>query len=194
MPFRLKYFDRAFCFGVLQHTPDPREAFMSIVRHVKPGGKVAADVYAKSLRKWLLNTKYWVRPLIDRSDPRALYEAVKRYVDVMWPISRFLWTIPVVGPRLASRLLVPDYSGLLGEAGEATLKEWAYLDAFDMLSPTYDKPQTLKAFRRWFEQAGLTAIDVRASYQSRSTTVGRAVCNASAPSPRSPRQEVEVSS
>jgi SAM-dependent methyltransferase len=177
MPFRLNYFDKAFCFGVLQHTPDPREAFMAIVRHLKPGGKIAADVYAKSLRMWLLNTKYWVRPFIDRSDPRALYATVKKYVDLAWPIVRLLGRIPLVGPRLASRLLVPDYSNFLPNADDATLKEWAYLDTFDMLSPTYDKPQTVKAFRRWFEQAGLSDIDVRASYQSDRTAVGRAVRN-----------------
>jgi SAM-dependent methyltransferase len=175
MPFRLDYFDKAFCFGVLQHTPDPREAFMSIVRHVKPGGKIAADVYTKSLRMWLLNTKYWVRPFIDRSDPQALYDTVKKYVDVMWPLVRLVRKVPGLGVRLPSRLLILDYSRLVPKADDATLKEWAQLDTFDMLSPIYDKPQTPKAFRRWFEKAGLTEINVRASHQSKSTTVGTAV-------------------
>jgi len=175
MPFRRNYFTKAFCLGVLQHTPDPREAFMSIVRHVKPGGSIAADVYTKSLRMWLLNTKYWVRPLIDRSDPRALYDKVKRYVDLMWPLVRLVRNIPGLGVRLPSRLLILDYSRLIPKADDTTLKEWALLDTFDMLSPTYDKPQTPKAFRRWFEEAGLTEIDVRASRQSKSTTVGTAV-------------------
>jgi len=175
LPFRLNYFDKAFCFGVLQHTPDPREAFMSIVRHVKPGGKIAADVYTKSLRMWLLNTKYWVRPFIDRSDPPALYEMVKKYVDLMWPLVRLVRKVPGLGVRLPARLLILDYSRLVPKADDATLKEWAQLDTFDMLSPTYDKPQTPKAFRRWFEEAGLSEVDVGASHQSKSTTVGTAV-------------------
>ena len=50
MPFRLNYLDKAFCFGVLQHTPNPREAFISIVQQLRPGGRIAADVYAKNLR------------------------------------------------------------------------------------------------------------------------------------------------
>jgi SAM-dependent methyltransferase len=37
MPFRENSFDKAFCFGVLQHTPDPNQAFLSIVKHIKPG-------------------------------------------------------------------------------------------------------------------------------------------------------------
>ncbi len=48
MPFPDKLFDKAFCFGVLQHTPDPKGAFLSIPPHVKEGGKVVADVYLKS--------------------------------------------------------------------------------------------------------------------------------------------------
>src|SRR5712692_2868916 len=90
MPFPRESFDKAFCFGVLQHTPDPREAFCSIVRHLKPGGRIAADIYAKTARRWLLNTKYWLRPFIDRGNPQALYDNVKRYVDFMWPIARLL--------------------------------------------------------------------------------------------------------
>ncbi len=193
MPFRLNYFDRAFCFGVLQHTPDPREAFMSMVRHVKSGGKIAADVYAKSLRTWLLSTKYWVRPFVDRSDPQTLYETLKKYVNVMWPLARLLRKVPGVGLRLTSRLLIPDYSRLLPDADDATLKEWAYLDTFDMLSPIYDKPQTLKAFRRWFEEAGLREIDVRLSHQSRSMTVGRAMREPPTAPVRTPLQGVSAS-
>ncbi len=174
MPFRLNSFEKAFCFGVLQHTPDPREAFMSIVRHVKPGGSIVADVYVKNLRTWLLNTKYWVRPLVKPSDPRALYGALKRYVNLMWPLARLLRKVPRIGLPLTPRLLIQDYSSLLPDADDATLKELAYLDTFDMLSPIYDKPQTLKAFRRWFEEAGLREIDVRPSHQSRSTIAGRA--------------------
>jgi SAM-dependent methyltransferase len=193
MPFRFNYFDKAFCFGVLQHTPDPREAFMSIVRHVKPGGKIAADVYTKSLRMWLLNTKYWVRPLIDRSDPRALYDKVKKYVDLMWPLVRLVRKVPGLGVRLPSRLLILDYSRLAPKADDATLKEWALLDTFDMLSPTYDKPQTPKAFRRWFEEAGLREINVRASRQSESTTVGTAVREQPTAAVGTPLEEVRAS-
>ena len=67
-----------------------------------------------------------------------------------------------VGPQLNWRLLVPDYSreGLRG----ADLKRWALLDAFDMLSPAYDKPATETAFRQWFLQAGLVDVDVRKGY------------------------------
>jgi SAM-dependent methyltransferase len=49
MPFAEGWFDKAYCFGVLQHTPDPREAFHAIVRHLKPGGRIASDIYVKDI-------------------------------------------------------------------------------------------------------------------------------------------------
>lgn len=164
MPFRLDFFDRAFCFGVLQHTPDPRQAFVSLLQHVKPGGRIAADIYVKDVRNWLLNTKYWVRPFVDRSNPEALYGTLKRYVDFMWPLARVLRKVPRFGTMLNWKLLIADYSTVLSHADDATLREWAYLDTFDMLSPLFDKPETLQGFRRWFREAGLEQIDVHYGY------------------------------
>jgi len=53
--------------------------------------------------------------------------------------------------------LVADYSPL-GLKGQI-LKEWSYLDTFDMLAPRYDRPATRRTFQRWGEQAKLADID-----------------------------------
>jgi len=161
LPFKRDFFDRAFCFGVLQHTPDPRRSFFAILEHLKPGGRVASDIYVKNMGRWLLQPKYWVRPFTRRIAPGKLYHAVKKYVDAMWPIAKIVRKIPVVGPTINWKLLIADYSKLLPGADDATLKEWAYLDTFDMLSPMYDMPATLKTFRQWHEEAGLIDVDVR---------------------------------
>lgn len=81
---------------------------------------------------------------------------------MLWPLSRVISKIPRIGPTLNWRLLVPDYS-ILGLQGRM-LKEWAYLDAFDMLSPHYDSPQTITTVLQWFQQAGMTDIIVKYSY------------------------------
>jgi hypothetical protein len=54
--------------------------------------------------------------------------------------------------------LVADYSWL-GLKGDK-LKEWAYLDTFDMLAPKYDFPQTLESVQAWADKAHLTRVDV----------------------------------
>lgn len=43
MPFKKPLFDKLFCFGVLQHTPDVRKAFMSLPPFLKPGGELVNE-------------------------------------------------------------------------------------------------------------------------------------------------------
>jgi SAM-dependent methyltransferase len=175
MPFKRGFFDKAFCFGVLQHTPDPGKSFLAILEYLKPHGEVVSDIYLKSIARWLLHPKYWVRPFTREMAPQQLYNAVKKYVDLMWPLAKIVRKVPVIGPTLNWRLLIADYSRSLPDADDATLKEWAYLDTFDMLSPMYDKPVTLKTFRKWHEEAGLVDVDVHYGFngpEGRGTKAG----------------------
>jgi len=164
MPFQKLFFDKAFCFGVLQHTPDPEAAFINIPKYLKSGGKIASDVYLKNFKRWILGTKYWVRPFTKGKDSKKLYDRIKKYVDFMWPLAKQIRKIPKIGATINWRLILPDYSRELPNADEKTLKEWTYLDAMDMLSPMYDAPQTLKTFKKWHVKAGLIDIDVHYGY------------------------------
>lgn len=162
MPFPRDFADRLFCFGVLQHTPDPRLALEALTSHVKPGGQLVADIYAKSVSKYLLGTKYWVRPLARRLPPERLYRITSRYVDLMWPLARRIRRVPRVGRALNWRLLIGDYSGLIED--DAVLHDWARLDTFDMLAPRYDKPARPRRIVRWCGQMDLEAVTVRPGY------------------------------
>jgi 2-polyprenyl-3-methyl-5-hydroxy-6-metoxy-1,4-benzoquinol methylase/uncharacterized protein YbaR (Trm112 family) len=162
MPFRPGSFDKLFCFGMLQHTPDVRGAFMALPPMLKPGGHLVVDVYKKTLAATLLATKYYARVLTRRMEPERLYALTRRWIDLVWPLSRLISRIPRAGRLINWRLLVADYSAL--GLSDAVLKEWAVLDTFDMLSPRYDSPQTLATLRRWFVEAGLTDIDVHYGY------------------------------
>ncbi|HVL68419.1 MAG TPA: class I SAM-dependent methyltransferase [Vicinamibacterales bacterium] len=178
MPFRRGSFDRVFCFGMLQHTPDPRRAFLALPPMLKPGGEVVADIYKATFFRALLHTKYYVRPLTRRLPPERLYAWVRRYVDLMWPVCAVVRKVPRIGYAINWRLLVADYS-FLGLEGQM-LKEWAYLDTFDMLAPRYDRPATIAQFRGWFAEAGLDPIDAEYTPHGitgrgrRSATAGRA--------------------
>lgn len=155
-------FDKVFCFGVLQHTPDPRKALESLLRMPKPGGRLVADIYKRTFFSTVFHTKYLVRVVTRRMDPTRLYRVVQRWVDLMWPLASLIRRIPRIGVSLNWRLLVADYSRL--GLPPRLLKEWAYLDTFDMLAPRYDLPTTLKTFRRWFDEAGVAEADVRYGY------------------------------
>ena len=164
MPFEKNYFDKVFCFGVLQHTPDPKLAFMLLIEMLKKGGKIACDIYIKNITHWVFGTKYYVRPFIKNIEPQKLYSLVERYVNFIWPLARLISKIPKIGYAINWRLLVADYSTILPGATSDQLKEWAILDTFDMLSPRYDLPVTVATFRSWHKEANLKEIDVHKGY------------------------------
>ncbi|MAO55495.1 MAG: SAM-dependent methyltransferase [Rhodospirillaceae bacterium] len=160
MPFPTSAFDRVLCYGVLQHTPNPEAAFKALVPMVKAGGHIATDIYLKSLSYYWLNTRYWVRPLTRGMNSERLYRWCKGYVTFMWPLVRLLRRLPY-GQAIIWRLLVADPIDDMPRADDATLREWAILDTFDMLSPSFDLPQTPAVFERWHRECDLDHIDVR---------------------------------
>ncbi len=162
LPVKERFFDKVFCFGVLQHTPDPGKAFEALARCLKPGGKIAIDVYRieEGVKRFLV-TKHWIRPLTRRISPNALYELCRGYIEFMWPLARHIRA--AFGTGLNWRLLIADYKGKYN-LPDATLKEWAVLDTFDMLSPKYDQPQTLETVQKWFKEANLTDCEIHYGY------------------------------
>jgi len=168
--------DRIYCFGVLQHTPDPRAALHSLTRKLKPGGHLATDIYARvpltGLGPYnLLKTKYLLRRWTPIMDKERLHHTIERYVNLMWAPCTALqrWRR---GKLLSQLLLIDDYRTRMTGMDPGLLREFAVLDIFDMLSPTYDLPATLEDFRSWHEEVGLREIDVHFGYNG---LEGRAV-------------------
>lgn len=168
MPFRKEWFDKVFCLGVLQHTPDVEKSFRVLPEYLKPGGQFATDVYDK--RKGLLGfleifyrTYFWVRPITRRMPTQLLYKMVSGYIKFMWPLAGLINKIPYIGRKLNRMLLVVDYRGRY-DLSEEMLQEWSILDTFDMLSPAYDQRQTIDTFRDWFESSPFKEVDVRYGY------------------------------
>jgi SAM-dependent methyltransferase len=160
MPFRKGYFDKVFCYGVLQHTPDVKGAFMNLPQYLKPGGKLAVDVYLKSRWPSRWTSKYLWRPITKRTPHELLFRIVEWYVPRWLPIDNRLQRIPALGQCVAGMIPCWNYTGMLPLTQEQ-VREWAILDTFDALSPTYDFPQTISEVRSWFEKAELSDIDVR---------------------------------
>src|SRR5437868_2707172 len=47
LPFASGSFDLIYSLGVIDHTPDPRAAFLALARLLKPGGRIALWVYPR---------------------------------------------------------------------------------------------------------------------------------------------------
>jgi SAM-dependent methyltransferase len=158
LPFEPERFDLVYCLGVLQHTPDVRRAFLALPDQVRPGGRLAVDVYPKLLRN-VLWSKYWVRPFTKKMPEDRLLRLVRSMVRYLLPVSVFVGRIPAVGRKLRYLIPVMNYEGDYPLSREQ-LVEWAVLDTFDMLSPQYDHPQSAKDLRSWFRSAGMENIEV----------------------------------
>jgi ubiquinone/menaquinone biosynthesis C-methylase UbiE len=143
LPFQLDYFDIVICLGVIQHTPNVEKSFDELVRLIKPGGRLVIDVYAKNW-KTIFNTRFWFRPITKRLKAPLLLNIIKWYVPIWFPISSLFLRVPYFGKFLAQLLPISNYTLQYPFMAKQDLLAWAILDTFDMLSPKYDNPQSIK--------------------------------------------------
>lgn len=163
MPFRKNFFNKIFCLGVLQHTPDPEKSFLTLPNYLKDGGKLAVDIYLKSFFRSLFYTKYWVRPFVKNMNSEKLYNLCRKWVDFVWPRTALIAKLPKGRYINKCLFIIADYRGLLPFSDDL-LKEWAILDTFDMWSPAYDYPQTMKTVKKWFNDSKLKNVEINYGY------------------------------
>ncbi|MBV9894099.1 MAG: methyltransferase domain-containing protein [Chloroflexi bacterium] len=145
-PFGDNMFDLVMSLGVLHHTPDPRRAFASLPRVLKPGGKLTVTVYDAGNKVYVANSRFW-RRYTTRLPSRLLhvlsYAAAPLY---------YLWTLPIVG-------------GLLRSVAFLSLERdwrWRVLDTFDWYSPQYMSWHTHPEVFSWFKENHFEQIDLLA--------------------------------
>jgi SAM-dependent methyltransferase len=175
-PFRPATFDRAFCFGVIQHTPDPAKGMLALSTVLKAGGHLAADSYivpdpVLGGGHRILRAKYRFRKILSGLPPRALHKIVKAYVAITFPLYKLLRDKPF-GIEFMRSLMVDEYRQRMTGMDERFYREFSVLDIFDFLSPKYDIPQSIESFRQIFLEAGLQQIDVHPGWNG---IEGRAV-------------------
>lgn len=158
LPFRPGSFDYVYCFGVLQHTPDPHGALLALVTALHEDGRIAVDFYPRLVLN-VLWPKYWLRPFTRRLRPERLFTLVQSVVPKLLPLSRALAAVPLLGRRLRYALPIMTYHGVYA-FDERQHREWAILDTFDMFAPAHDHPQSVATVRAWLEAARLRDIEV----------------------------------
>jgi SAM-dependent methyltransferase len=159
MPFREGAFDRVFCHGVLQHTPDPAQAFAALARLVRPGGRLSVDIYHRDgrIRPW--KSKYLWRWLTTRVRPAKLLAFLEWFIPKWLPLDTLIKRIPVAGNYLGA--IVPCFNFYWTDLSPEKKVQWAILDTFDALAASYDLPATLDEVRAWFASAGFPGAEVR---------------------------------
>ncbi len=166
IPIKREQIDLVFCRGVIQHTPDPKQALRKLFDYVKPGGIVLFDAYPF---KWYTPfvTKYWIRPFTRRMNPEKLASRIekwmptllqfkKRIVSPLFPRDKF-------GTHLSNQLVpIVDATGSHELSPDLALK-WSILDTVDMYAPRYDKPMTFRSVLRELKSLGVKEIQANRS-------------------------------
>lgn len=155
MPFPAHSFDKVFCFGVLQHTPDFKKSVQSLVSKAKPGGEVIVDFYPVNGWWTKVHAKYIFRPITKRWSHEKLLRKIER--NAGWLIKLYFFFDKIKLGKIFNRFLpICDIKGTLPhDLSKQELKEWVILDTFDMFSPQHDHPQKISTVKKWFEESGM---------------------------------------
>ena len=147
--------DKVFCLGVIQHTPDPKAAFMSLASKVRPGGSLVIDIYALDL-KAMFQWKYALRPITMNIDNKKLYKFISTVTPLLVAPTKVLRKLAGRWGARLSPIVEYSYLGL----DDKTNKQWAILDTFDMYSPAHDHPQSEHTVMEWFKKIGFEQVHV----------------------------------
>lgn len=161
MPFADETFDYVFCYGVLQHTPDPPAAYRILFRKLRPGGRISVDHYAKRdyLDPWY-QPKYAWRPITTRMEPAKLLRVIERYVPLWLPIDMLIRRIPVVGPRIIGFLRIPCWNHYELKLGYRETVRWAIMNTFDALGAKYDFPMSPDEVRAMVDDEATEDVEI----------------------------------
>ena len=153
MPFASDSFDKVFCLGVLQHTPDFEASVRALIDKAKPGGEIVVDFYPIKGFWTKIHAKYMLRPITRRMSHERLLGIIERNATRLIRASRAL---DRVGLNALTRFLpVCGVRGTLPPGlTEDQLREWVVLDTFDMFSPAYDNPQRVERVADMFRRNG----------------------------------------
>jgi len=141
-PFPKGTFDFIFSIGVLHHTPNPRQAFRSLVSLLKRNGEIAIWVYQR-YRRPLLSDFY--RVITSRMPWSMVLGISKVLVKLYWFHRRL--------PFLTHIIPISMHKD----------PRWRLLGTFDWYSPRYQFKFTTEEVLAWFRELFLYDIQIQAT-------------------------------
>jgi 2-polyprenyl-3-methyl-5-hydroxy-6-metoxy-1,4-benzoquinol methylase len=160
IPLRRESFDKVYCMGVLQHCPDVRKAFMSLVPYIRPGGEIVIDCYQRHTGLFP-PLKYWARPWLTWMRPQRVHKVLSWLIPPAFELKKALYKVPLIGKPIGNLIPIGPISHKPKlDFTDEELKQVKILSALDMFSPEHDHPQTIDTVRQWFADAGLVDVYV----------------------------------
>jgi len=152
LPFVPGSFDLIYSLGVLDHTPDPRRAFLALARLLRPGGRIAIWVYPRERR--IVEAIMGVQRAVSTRLPLALLEPLCRIAAPIGGLKRRLMSSR---RWLVQRLGVALHLATIGVSMHPD-PEVRACDTLDWYAPRYLSRHTLEEVAGWFAEAGLIDI------------------------------------
>ena len=152
LPFAPASFDLIYSLGVLDHTPDPRTAFLALANLLKPGGRIAIWVYPRerAVVEKIMNAQ---RAFSTRL-PVGQLERLCRLSAPVGSLKRKLMASPW---RLTERLGVALHLATIGVSMHPD-PEVRVCDTLDWYAPRYMSRHTFDEVAGWFRDARLTDV------------------------------------
>jgi SAM-dependent methyltransferase len=152
-PFPEGSFDHIYSLGVLDHTPDPKGAFLALSRLLKPGGRIAIWVYEKE-RPFL----EWVKDAQRAVSTRLPLGLLERASRLMAPVGGWKRSLMASRIRPVQRLGVAVHILTLGVSMHPD-PEVRICDTLDWYAPRFMSRHTVEEVEDWFREAGLDEIE-----------------------------------
>ncbi len=152
MPFADNSFDKIFCFGVLQFTPDFKKSVKSLVDKAKPGSEIVVDFFAVNGWWTKIHAKYFLQPITSRMSHEKLLKKIEKNIGWLMKLHFFFNKIGI--GKLTNRFLpICDIKGTFPDGlTKEEQREWAILDTFNMLSPKHEHPERPAKVVKWFKE------------------------------------------
>ncbi len=152
LPFPPGRFDLIYSLGVIDHTPDPRAAFLALARLLRPGGRIAIWVYPRERR--IVEAIMDVQRAVSTRLPLGVLEPLCRIAAPIGGLKRRL----MCSPRwLVRRLGVAVHLATIGVSMHPD-PEVRACDTLDWYAPRYLSRHTRDEVAGWFAEAGLVDI------------------------------------
>jgi len=155
LPFKTGTFDGIYCFGVIQHTPDPIRTMAALPPLLKPGGQLIYNFYERGLSPKLQIPKYALRIITPHLPRRVTLALSRALVRIFFPTTRLLSRIRYI--RFANHF-VPIAATHPVELTREQQYRWTLLDTFDWYGPRHEKRQDHRKVTALLEDAGLVDV------------------------------------
>ena len=161
LPF-LNPFDFIYSIGVLHHLPDPNLGFLSLVQHIKPGGRISLWVYGKEGNAWIETIVDPIRIRATSKLPKPLTRALSFLISLpLFAALKLVYQPANQIPRLAPLKSKLPYADYLLSISDFSFAE-NFWNVFDHLVAPTAFYHSREEVEDWFAAANLQQIEITA--------------------------------